>query len=130
MKKKAVNKKKVLTPAESQRMKRIQAELDSEQDEIIARGRTLLDSHDAMIAALLADLRLAKEKQHLSLNDLQTRTASIERNSAGYSVNPSAQNQRCKHWNGWHPRLARDLCCHCRMTEEWLARNSSYLPRC
>ena len=74
MKKKAVNKKKVLTPAESQRMKRIQAELDSEQDEIIASGRTLLDSHDAMIAALLADLRLAKEKQHLSLNDLQTRT--------------------------------------------------------
>ena len=74
MKKKAVNRTKVLTPAESQRMKRLQAELDSEKDEIIANGKALLDAHDAMIAALLADLRLAKEKQHLSLNDLQTRT--------------------------------------------------------
>ncbi len=72
--KQAIRKTKVLTPAESQRMKRLQAELDSEKDEIVASGRALLDAHDAMIAALLADLRLAKEKQHLSLNDLQTRT--------------------------------------------------------
>ncbi len=74
MKKKAVNKTKVLTPSESQRMKRLQAELDSERDEIVASGRALLDAQDAMIAALLADLRAAKERQHLSLNDLQTRT--------------------------------------------------------
>ncbi len=74
MNKKPVNKTKILTPSESQRMKRLQAELDSEKDEIIASGRALLDAHDAMIAALLADLRLAKERQNLSLNDLQTRT--------------------------------------------------------
>ncbi len=74
MKKKAVHKTKVLTPTERDRMKRLQAELDSEKDEIIASGRALLDAHDAMIAALLADLRSAKEKQNLSLNDLQTRT--------------------------------------------------------
>lgn len=74
MKKKAVHKTRILTPAESQRMKRLQAALDSEKDKIIASGRALLDAHDAMIAALLADLRSAKEQQNLSLNDLQART--------------------------------------------------------
>jgi AraC-like DNA-binding protein len=74
MKKRAIHKSKVLTAAESQRMKRLQAELDSEKYEIIASGRALLDAHDAMIAALLADLRTAKEEQNLSLNDLQKRT--------------------------------------------------------
>ena len=74
MKKKAVSRTKVLTPAESQRMKRLQAELDSEKDAIIAHRMALRAAHVALISALLADLRLAKEKQHESLNDRQTRT--------------------------------------------------------
>ena len=74
MKKKAIHKTKVLTPAESQRMKRLQAELDLEKDEIISNARKQLDAHDAMIAKLLTELRTAKEHQNLSLNDLQTRT--------------------------------------------------------
>ena len=94
--KQAIRKTKVLTPAESQRMKRLQAELDSEKDEIVASGRALLDAHDAMIAALLADLRSAKEKQNLSLNDLQIRTgidrAQLSRLfSESCSTNPTMQ---------------------------------------
>ena len=72
--KKAIRKTKVLTSAESVRMKRLQAELDAEKDEIVSSGRALLDAHDAMIAKLLDDLRRAKEQLNLSLNDLQTRT--------------------------------------------------------
>ncbi len=72
--KKAIHKLKVLTPAESRRMRSLQAKLDTEKDEIVASGRELLDAHETMIAAVLADLRLAKDTQQLSLNDLQART--------------------------------------------------------
>ena len=74
MKKKAIHKIKVLTPTENLRMKRLQDELDLEKDEIIASARKQLDAHDAMIGAIVADLRAAREEQNLSLNDLQERT--------------------------------------------------------
>lgn len=40
----------------------------------MASGRELLDAHPSMIGAILADLRLAKETQQLSLNDSRNRT--------------------------------------------------------
>jgi len=95
--KKAIHKTKVLTPAESRRMKSLQAQLDSEKDEIVAAGRELLSAHDAMIAAVLSDLRLAKETQQLSLNDLQTRTgmdrAQVSRlfSESAATANPTIQ---------------------------------------
>lgn len=95
--KKAIHKTKVLTPAESRRMKSLQIELDSEREEIVAVGRELLDAHDAMIAAVLADLRSEKESQQLSLNDLQARTgmdrAQLSRlfSETGAMANPTIQ---------------------------------------
>jgi DNA-binding phage protein len=72
--KKAVHKTKGLTAAESRRMKSLQAQLEAEKEDIVAYGRELLDAHQSMISTILADLRLAKETQQLSLNDLQNRT--------------------------------------------------------
>ena len=71
---KAIHKTKILTPVESQRMKSLQAQLDTEKTEIVARGRQILDAHDAAIAELLASLRAARSELGLSLADLQTRT--------------------------------------------------------
>ena len=62
MKKKAVHKTKVLTPTERDRMKRLQAELDSEKDEIIASGRALLDAHDAMNCRVAGGSAICKGK--------------------------------------------------------------------
>ncbi len=78
-------------------MKSRQALLDAERDEIAARGRRLLDEHEAMISAVLADLRQAKEEQQLSLNDLQARTgmdrAQLSRlfSESAVSSNPTIQ---------------------------------------
>jgi hypothetical protein len=95
--KKAIQKTKVLTPAESQRMKSLQAQLDAEKDDITTTGRESLNAHDAMIAAVMADLRTAKQKQKLSLNDLQVRTgmdrAQLSRlfNESAPTANPTIQ---------------------------------------
>ncbi len=94
---KAIHKTKILTPAESQRMKSLQAQLDAEQAEITARGRQILDAHDAAIAELLASLRAARSELGLSLADLQTRTgidrAQLSRllNESGVVGNPTIQ---------------------------------------
>ena len=71
---KAVHKTKTLTPAESRRMKSLQAQLDAEQADIKDRGRQILDAHDAVVAELLASLRAVRKELGLSLTDLQTRT--------------------------------------------------------
>lgn len=87
----------MLTPAESRRMKSMQARLDSEKDEIVAAGRELLNAHESMIASVLADLRSAKQKQNLSLNDLQSLTgmdrAQLSRifSESGTTANPTIQ---------------------------------------
>lgn len=94
---KAIHKTKILTPAESQRMKALQAQLDAEKAEIVARGRQILDAHDAAIAELLASLRAARNELGLSLADLQIRTgidrAQLSRllSESGVVGNPTVQ---------------------------------------
>ena len=72
--------------------------LVAEQDDIKARGREILDAHDAAIAELLSDLRAALNEQGLSLADLQTRTgidrAQLSRllNESGVVGNPTVQS--------------------------------------
>ncbi len=72
--KSAVSKTKILTPAEDKRMKALQDELDLEKAEIVAMGRRFKAEHDAMLAEVMEGIRDAKEKDGLSLADLQKRT--------------------------------------------------------
>jgi ribosome-binding protein aMBF1 (putative translation factor) len=72
--KNAESKMKTLTPAEDKRMKQLQDELELEKDEIIAMGRSFKAEHDAMLAEVMDGIREAKERDGLSLADLQQRT--------------------------------------------------------
>ena len=90
-----ISKTKVLTADEDSRMRELQEELELEKEDIIALGRKILAERTAILQDVMETLRSVKDKEGLSLADLQTRTgidrAQLSRLLSGESsmINPS-----------------------------------------
>lgn len=84
------------TPASIAKHKKAVADSDREKDELIQHGRKLMApviAYRKKLAAIAKDLRIERERQGLSLADIEGRTGmdrvSIHRLEVGKSVNPT-----------------------------------------
>jgi ribosome-binding protein aMBF1 (putative translation factor) len=87
---------RAFTAEEQSRHRKLRAQVDSERDEILSRGRQYKAAHDAAVASLgrlLQTLKAERERLGLSLRDLSERAgidhAMLSRLETGKLPNPT-----------------------------------------
>ena len=74
MTKKSVSRsRRKLTDEEKARMRTLRAEVEAEEEDILRRGREVFAEHEQAVAQAIGDLKLARQAQGLSLQEVAER---------------------------------------------------------